>query len=634
MMPERSRLVALVTVALIVAGAWRLYAIVGATPMLGYANQFDMARTSACVGLWPDLPAPARFEAHPQAPLSHYVRRDDPSDECYLSSELAFVAPAVMATPIGKPVDLRRVGVLKATMLFLLALIFTALLRDRPGWSLLHAMLFAIVICDPLNALWLNTLYTEFAALFFLYSSVVLLVIIGAREDPADPPERWLVMVFALSLAGIGLSRQQHLLLPLLLALPVLVSLWGPARRNALTLLAVTVLIAAAQAGVIERNPKIAAANSANVVLGAILPASLEPALTAQRLGLPERCLQAQGASWYVTMGESLHKTCPEALAVSRARQARLLFTEPLTLLRAGLRALPQLQDWRLGAMGVVEGRVYAGAEAVRAIGGVGAFSVAPAVTAMPPVVFLFALTASLVLLVVSAIVALVAQALERRAPLALALYALTATAWYAIATAIGGDGYVEVARHAQLAAASFYAATVLLAVTLIAPLAAPLWVLVGGSARALGRAALAALGYAVLALGIAATLQPLLRAAMATTPLAIGVVDLPLRNVVTADVAELSGWALDPLGVVAVEVVTGSGEVFAATLDLPYAGARGESLDLYYPGYPNPARAGFVARLPARVLDSGTVELRTLVVNATGTRTEIDRRRLVVEKR
>ena len=114
MMPERSRLVALLTVALIVAGAWRLYAIVGATPMLGYANQFDMARTSACVGLWPDLPAPARFEAHPQAPLSHYVRRDDPSDECYLSSELAFVAPAVMATPIGKPVDLRRVGVLKA----------------------------------------------------------------------------------------------------------------------------------------------------------------------------------------------------------------------------------------------------------------------------------------------------------------------------------------------------------------------------------------------------------------------------------------------------------------------------------------------------------------------------------------
>lgn len=634
MMPERSRLVTLLTVALILAGAWRLYAIVGATPMLGYANQFDMARISACVGLWPDLPAPARYEAHPQAPQSHYVRRDDATDECYLSSELVFAATAVMATPVGKPVDLRRVGILKATMLFVVALIFTGLLRGRPGWALLHAGLFAIVICDPMNTLWLNTLYTEFSALFFMYSSVVLLVLIGAREFPSEPPERWLVMVFALSLAGLGLSRQQHLLLPVLLALPVLISLWGPARRSAVSLLAVVVLIAAAQSVVIERNPKIAAANSANVVLGTILPASLEPALTAQRLGLPERCLQSLGATWYVTMGESLQKTCPEARGVSRARQARLLFTEPLTLLRAGLRALPQLQDWRLGYMGSVEGQAYAGADAVRAIGGAGAFSVAPIVTAMPPAVFLFALTASLVLLVCSAIVALTALVLERCAPLALTLYALTASAWYAIATAIGGDGYVEVARHAQLAATSLYAVAALLAMTLVAPLAAPLWVLVGGSARALGRASLAALGYSVLALGIAAPLQLLLRAAMVSTPLSIGVVDLPARNVVPVDAVELSGWALDPQGVATVEVVTGSGEVIAATLDLPYAGARGEPLGLYYPAYPRPARAGFVAHLPARLLDSGAVELRTFVVNATGTRTEIDRRRLVAEKR
>ena len=145
MMPERSRFVALLTVALIIAGAWRLYAIVGATPMLGYANQFDMARISACVGLWPDLPAPARFEAHPQAPLSRYVRRDDASDECYFSSELASVAPAVMATPVGKPVDFRRAGKFKATMLFVVAPIFTVLLPDLPGLALLHADLFAIV---------------------------------------------------------------------------------------------------------------------------------------------------------------------------------------------------------------------------------------------------------------------------------------------------------------------------------------------------------------------------------------------------------------------------------------------------------------------------------------------------------
>jgi hypothetical protein len=633
-MPERSRFVALVAIALIVAGGWRLYAIVAATPMLGYANQFDMARTSACVGLWPDLPAPARFEAHPQAPLSRYTRSDDRSGGCYLSSELAFVAPAIAAVPVGKPVDLRRIGVFKATLLFALALSFTLLLQSRPGWALLHAALFAIVICDPLNTLWLNTLYTEFAALFFLYGSIVLLVLIAARRVPADPPDRWLVVAFALCLAGLGLSRQQHLLLPLVLSLPVLVSLWHPARRGALAILAVTAMVAFAQVGPIERDPSIAAANSANVVLGALLPASLEPAQTAKRLGLPERCLQSMGATWYVTMGEALTTTCPEALAVSRARQARLLVVEPLTLLRAALRALPQLQDWRLGYMGAVEGRIYAGAEAVRAAGGAGTFSVAPIATSLPPPIFLYALTASLVLLALTTIVALVALVLERRAPLALALYALTATAWYAIASAIGGDGYVEVSRHAQLAAPCLFAAAVLLVAPLVAPLAAPLWVLVGGSARALVRAALAALGYAAVALAVAAPLQPLLRAAMMTTPMAIGVVDLPVRNVVPAGTIDISGWAVDPQGVAAVEIVADGGEVIAATPGLPYAGAHGESLELYYPSYPRVARAGFVAHLPARLLDSGAVELRTRVVSATGVRTEIDRRRLVVEKR
>jgi hypothetical protein len=634
MMPERSRFVALVAVALIVAGAWRLHTIVGATPMLGYANQYDMARTSACVGLWPDLPAPARFEAHPQAPLSRYVRLDERSDACYPSSELAFVAPAIAAVSVGEAVDLRRIGLFKATLLLALALAFTLLLQSRPGWALLHAALFAIVICDPLNTLWLNTLYTEFAALFFLYASIVLLVAIAAREFLDDAPNRWLVAAFALCLAGLGLSRQQHLLLPLLLSLPAVVSLWNPARRSALAILAIAALVAIAQAGSIERNPTIVAANNTDVVLGALLPASLDPVRTANRLGLPERCLQSMGASWYVTMGESLTQSCPEASSVSRLRQGWLVLVEPLTALRAWLRGLPQLQDWRLGYMGTVEGRDYAGAEAVRAVGGAAAFSVAPVVTALPWSIFLFGLTASFVLLVVGVSVVLVAAMRGRRAPLALALYALTASAWYSIATAIGGDGYVEVPRHAQLAAPCLYAAAVLLAARLVAPLAAPLWVLLGGSARALVRAALAALTYAAIALGVAAALQPLVRAAMAAVPMALGVVDLPARNVVAAGPVAISGWALDPQGVAAVEIVTDSGEVITATPHLPYSGARGESLELYYPSYPEVARAGFVARLPARLLDSGAVALRTLVVSGTGVRTEIDRRRLVVEKR
>lgn len=623
-------MVAVVAFALIAVGAWRLHAIVGATPLLGYANQYDMARISACVGLWPDLPPPTELQAHPQSPLSRYARGSQRQGECYLSSELAFVAPAIALVTPGEPIDLRWIGAFKAALLVVLAALLTILLLRQPAWALAHGAVFAIVVCDPMNALWLNTFYTEFAALFFLYATVVLLIVIGAREPLASPPAAGIVVAFALGLTGLGLSRQQHLLLPAVLALPAVLSLWRPALRAALAIVALVAVIAYAQTALIPRQPTIVAANSVNTVLGAILPASADPQLTAERLGLPKRCLQSVGATWYVAMGETLQDTCPEALAVPRSRQAMLAIAEPATLLRAGLRALPQLQDWRLGYLGTVEGRDYAGAEAVRAIAGPAALSVAPAVTRLPPAVSLFVLTASLVLLAISAVVALAAAALERRAPLALVLYALTASAWYAIATAIAGDGYVEVARHAQLAAPSLFAAAVILVGTLFAPLL----VLVGGSARSAVASPLAAMTFAAVSLGLAALLQPALRTTLTAVPMAIGVVDRPRENTVPAGPVELAGWALDPLGVTNVVIVTDAGEAIEAQRNLRYAGARGEPLALYYPSYPQVERAGFAALLPARLFDRGNVGIRTLVVNSAGARTEIDRRRLVVGAR
>lgn len=629
-MPERSRFVAPLVIVLIAAGAWRLFAIVGSTPILGYANQYDMGRTSACVGLWPDLPPPTRFQAHPQAPVARYIRGDRHPNECYPSSELLFIAPVAAILAPGATIDIRWIGAAKAVLLVALSLSLAVVLRGQPAWGIAHGAVFAIVVCDPMNVLWLNTLYTEFAALFFLYASVVLAVAIGAREAPSAAPGRGILAAFAIALCGLGFSRQQHLLLPAVLALPVVISLWRVALRPALAIFALVAVIAFAQASLVSRHPTIAAANNADVVLGAILPASLDRELTAHRLALPARCLQIAGATWYVTMGESLETTCPEALSVPRSRQLLLFLSEPSTLARAMLRGLPQFQDWRLGYMGVVEKRDYGGAEAVREIVGDAALSAAPIVTAIEPSLFLLALTASLVLLAVSAPIAAGAAARERRAPLALVLYALTSSAWYAFATAIGGDGYVEAARHAQLAATSLYAVAVILAVSLFAPLALPF----GIGARTAVLAPLAALSFAVVSVAVAALSQPALHAAMAATPMAAGVVDIPRQNLVATLPVEIAGWALDPLGVTSVVVVTNAGEVIEARRNLPYQGARNEPLSLYYPSYPQVARPGFSAQLPPRVFDRGEVELRTLVFNAAGGRTEIDRRRLVVAPR
>ena len=102
-------------------------------------------------------------------------------------------------------------------------------------------------------------------------------------------------------------------------------------------------------------------------------------------------------------MGESLAATCPEALAMPRRALAALAFAEPATIARAVLRGLPQLQDWRLGYLGSVEGRDFAGNEAVRAVAGPAAISLAPMVTALPQPAFAWILGASLALLVASA---------------------------------------------------------------------------------------------------------------------------------------------------------------------------------------------------------------------------------------
>jgi hypothetical protein len=630
-MPERIRFATLLAFVLIAVGALRVHAVVGAAPMLGYANQFDMGRTSACIGLWPDIPMEARLRAHPEAPIATYVRDERHPQDCYWSSELLFVAPVAALMGVGDKLDLRVVGAVKGVALVAIALAFGAMLRNRPGLALAHAVVFALVVCDPIVTLWMNTLYTEFSALFFAYASVVLTVAIGARPVSSAPPPRSQVIALALSLAGLGLSRQQHMWLPALLALPLVFSLWSPARRSALVLVAVAAAVAALQAGHLSAQSAIVRANSVDVVLGAVLPASTNQALTASRLGLPERCLRSVGASWYVTMGESLQSTCPEAFETPRSRVVALLATEPSTLWRAALRAVPQLQGWRLGYMGSVEGQSFGGGKAARDVGGALAVSIAPFVAGIPLTVFMQMLAAAGALLLASGAACVAAAVSRRSAPLAWSLYALTAVAWYAIVSSIFGDGYVELPRHAHLASVAFYAALVLLIVSLLAPLLA----MMGGGRE---RATNSAVRFALLAIAIAALSLVPLRYAMDTTPMAFGVVAEPAENKVPPGDVEFSGWAVDPRGVERVDVVVdgdaAGSTVISARVGMPYTGARGDSLTLYFPVYPRADAAGFSAKIPAQMLAHGGAEVRTFAVNWAGGRTEIDRRRLITEAR
>ena len=81
-------------------------------------------------------------------------------------------------------------------------------------------------------------------------------------------------------------------------------------------------------------------------------------------------------------------------------------------------------------------------------------------------------------------------------------------------------------------------------------------------------------------------------------------------------------------------ELLVDGGAAFPARYGPPYKGAHDEPLTLYYPAYPEYGQRWLCGELPAQALARGSADVRTVVVNAAGTRTEIDRRQLITEAR
>ncbi len=623
------RFVLLVSILLLVAGMVRIGWMAGHQPLLGYANQFDMGRTSACFGMWPDLPEPGRYEAHLRAPVARYVEGEHRPDECYASSELLFAgigmaawklaADAGLAPPAA--MDLRHVGGVKALGLVLLALVFTLMLRQRPAWMLAHAAVFALVLADPVVTLWLNTLYTEFAAVFFAYAAVMCLVVIAGIT-----PERggWYV-AFGLALLGLGLSRQQHALLPaclLLLAWPVIRQ---HHRRFTWPLAAVAVAVLVLQLAVIARPPSIGAANNANVVLGTLLPASTDPNKSLAKLGLPAGCDAVIGATWYVTMGEDLDARCPGALTVSRLRIAGLLAAEPMIAVRALMKAAPLSQALLLRHLGIDASKAYGTIEEQGLPFGI---SVGAIVERLPLSVYLGALLALLAAFAVS-LVAWAATTLRDGSPSMASLLgsALGGIAVYAMLTSVFGDGLVEIPRHAHLGGLALLTLAILgvaLAATRMRP-RLPGGVRPSPHARVEGTFWF---GWGLLgAIAVVSVSSPLWLAAWKQQPLAIGAMDEPRSNLLNAPVVRLRGWAMEPFGPVrAVMVINGTIRLEARPWAHP-ADPVGAVLGRIFPTYRDPSRARFETVIDTAPYGDRPVSVRTYAQTRDGILTEIDRR-------
>jgi len=562
----------------LVLGLLRLFVLVLHAPLAGYANQYDMARSSDCLGLWPDLPAEQQALATPAAPRTDYRYGGATGAACYpstavLAARLALELDAAVEELRGEVVrdfDLRQLGALYALVGALIALALHRGLAAHPGWQLGHAVLVALVLADPFNSLLFNTLYTEAPALLALYGGLGLLLRL-ALGAPAGP---LLLAGLAVALLALGFSRVQHLLQPLALALPAAWLLWPrgrDARAAVLGLLLLSLAVPLLQFGQQREHPGIAAANRSNAVLGALLPAASVPERMTARLGLPPRCATLEHASWYLRRGRDVQAECPELAQLPLWRLgAAVVLDPPAALVLAG-RGLAQATAWRLPYLGELAGAAFARVPHP---------SLADALA-------MRGFRTHAVLWLAPALLLLLRQtALRRReAPardvLLLACLAVASTGW---ASALLGDGYSELTRHLHLAQNAILVAWALLL--------AWLWPARDRSPDLASR----------LAAPAAVLVAAVLAAAWLRLPLAEGVLELAA----TADGGvEASGWALDPSGIAGL-----SAWVDGRRHPMPLLPAPDVARVFPLPGATAPATARFRLVLPAAAAQAQWIAL------------------------
>jgi len=601
---------------LVVLGIARAALLVAHEPLVGYGNQYDMVRTSACTGLFPAIDAPARYEAHQGSPVALYRAEAPRPDLCYRSTEVAIdeavAGIAAVAKPSADGLPLKWIGYAKLAILAITALALAWSLHRNPTAALIHGAVFAFVVCDPLVTLWFNTLYTEFGALWGIYA------VIGACAALAVSPRGayGLAVIVLAGLVALAFSREQFALLAILLSVVAFPWLWNRSPHLAVAAFGVALVSSVISFALLPRPPLVASVNRVDTYLGVVVPAATSPLRALSALGLPARCEPAIGITWYLRRGESLEELCPEVTRLGSLAFTRLARSDSDALVRSVVRVLPATQE-----MAPVLGTL-AGDRRVM-LNELPWWLRSPLHAAswrMPAMVYaclMIAVILALPLVFLSAL-AWARPEHDEGAPLLPAMM-LSGTLAYTLLTTVFGDGLSEASRHFLPGHLAAFGA--LIAFVIGAPSAMALW---WTEPRAKGFQIAAALAAVVVIL-----LGTIFGIRWARDqPLALGHLDEPPGRAYTAGTGLLlRGWAIDPFGVDSVTVDL-SGVALQAAI-----GADSFALKQVFPGYPEAAHSNFSLQLSpadlARAGSAGPPTLRVLVKSRTGAVTEVDRRRL-----
>jgi len=540
----------------VLIGVLRLGFVLTHEPLAGFANQFDMLRVSGCLGLTPDTDDKVNA-ATPMAPIERYRVGGAIDESCLYGTEVALAGLALVldrtadAAGLSDPatMPLRLLAWVKALLLLISLAWMDWRLRAQPSARVAHAWIAALVLVDPFNTLYLAGFYTEFAALLSAYLALLLpLVWLLARAAPG----RLELLLWGLALAALALSRFQHAAIPFVLLIWFLALAlrkpWSLPRLLAWPLLVLLPALTL-QLSLQQQYQTIADANRWNSFFGAALPAAEDPVDFVTAVGLPAACAELLHSTWYLQRGRDARVQCPQAFQLSRVRWTLQLLAEPAAMARMVGRGVSLSGQWRPSYLGELAGGRW---QRMPGALGLGA-SIADAVARLPFLALLAFWSWPLLAVLGLGLAAarskarLPVLAAERESARIATLWLLPMLAMIAVlgwASSLIGDGYSELARHLHLAANASLVAILLTIGAVLARFVQP-----QRSLPMRARWGLAAILMFVLATGAWINQQSL----------AFGVLELPADERRSASLA-LSGWALDPRGIAAIDAVSADG--------------------------------------------------------------------------
>lgn len=442
----------------------RMAVVVLAEPMIGFANNFDFARQSACVGLWENYGDRPKLRGHPDAPVPRLVFDGDRSAAlCRPSVDNIFPYLAAHAHRKHEAVDLREVGAWKAV--FAMTAFAVILLQSMPAYARAAlAVTLGLTLGDMDTLSYANTLYLEYSV---IVSGILALAAVSCLVGQAKPVSWGGSLVAAAALAWLALSKQQYGVFAVCLAgfaTWVLIRKWKHAAQGAILIacsVAAAVVFAEINAGPAGSMNAADAANATDTFLGAVLPGAGKPQQALASLGLPQSCLSGIGETWY-TPGLQAHHPCPAALHLSRARLVPLFISQPTTFTIPVAHAISLTQSAAATDPQRFERRSDENAWLVQLL-----LAVSPSqiLARLPPTAYRVAvavamamsvvLTPALLMLSVKRVVGSPVHAMYGMSMATLGSVAVA----YTVLSTVFGDGYQDAHRHAALlpAAMTFF---------------------------------------------------------------------------------------------------------------------------------------------------------------------------------